>query len=373
MVNEKILTLSYFLRQDGLTVSIRSTMTASIIWDNFHDKFSETELKEALKSVYVKDKHDLERYERSYNYVFVYNKSHDTTLEKEHVQVRKSNKKDDNKTEVDPKKPQKDYTRETIIKRRIKHKKVVDKSILDDEFVKLDSIDYRVYDICYDFSKKIANYRSVRKKSSKTRGVCMPRTIRKNLKNGGHLINLVKKAPPEHKSKHIFLCDISSSCQWATSWFFSLLTGCYKSFYSLQLYNFDNRVIDVTHALKTSYKNTYQVNVGLQSLGLRPRYHSDMTKSFKQFLNEADLSRNTDVILLTDCRDWTGRRVHGVLESAKILHKIVNKSRSVIILNPENKVRWNTPTSCVKDYEEAGAVVYQTSNLREFSKVLKQL
>ncbi len=373
MDNEKILTLSYFLRNEGVNVSIRSTILASVIWDTYNDQFSEDQLKEALKSVYVKDKHDLEKYERSYNYVFVYNRDHETTLENDHHQVKNSRKKNKSEEEVDPKKPQKDYTRETIIKRRLKHKKVVDNSILDDEFIRLDTIDSRVYDICYDFSRKIANHRSVRKKSSKTRGVCMPRTIRKNLKNGGHLIDLVKKSPPDHKSKHIFLCDISGSCQWATSWFFSLLTGCYKSFYSLKVYNFDNRVINVTHALDSKYRNTYQVNIGLQSLGLRPRGFSDMAKSFRQFLEEADLNRNTDVILLTDCRDWKGQRVHGVLESAKILHKIVNKSRHVIILNPENKVRWNTPTSCVRDYEEAGAIVYQTSTLREFSDVIKQI
>ena len=41
---------------------------------------------------------------------------------------------------------------------------------------------------------------------------------------------MVTKKPPIHKSKHIFLCDISGSCEWATTWFFSLLTGCHESF-----------------------------------------------------------------------------------------------------------------------------------------------
>ena len=61
----------------------------------------------------------------------------------------------------------------------------------------------------------------------------------------------------------------------------------------LTLYNFDNRVIDVTHALDSTFKNSYQINVGLQSLGLRPRGHSDMTKSFNQFLKESELNKHT--------------------------------------------------------------------------------
>lgn len=90
-------------------------------------------------------------------------------------------------------------------------------------------------------------------------------------------------------------------------------------------------------------------------------------------MKKTDLNYHTDVILLTDCRDWTGRRIDGILESATILHQIVVKSRNVIILNPENKIRWNTPTSCVRDYQEAGAKVYQTSTLKEFAKIIKDI
>ena len=246
MVNEKILTLSYFLRESGMNVSIRSTILASDIWNQFYGQFDSDELKYALKCVYVKSKDDLARYERAYNYVFVYNKkiecnSHD----QDHIDIKSKKNHDDSSSEKN-KKPVKDTTRETIIRRRLKMKENVDESILDDEFISLDNIDYRVFDVCHDFSKKVANRRSIRKKRHKTKGVHIPHTIRKNLKNG-------------------------------------------------------------------------------------------------------------------------------VLESATVLHRIVIKSRKVIILNPEKKIRWNTPTSCVKDYQEAGATVYQTSTLREFSDVIEKI
>ena len=373
MVNEKILTLSYFLRESGMNVSIRSTILASDIWNQFYGQFDSDELKYALKCVYVKSKDDLARYERAYNYVFVYNKKIESNNhDQDHIDIKSKKNHDDSSSEKN-KKPVKDTTRETIIRRRLKMKENVDESILDDELISLDNIDYRVFDVCHDFSKKVANRRSIRKKRHKTKGVHIPHTIRKNLKNGGHLINLVHQHPPMHKSRHVFLCDISGSCEWAATWFFSLLTGCYRTFDKMSLYDFDNRIIDVTHALKSDYKNSYQVNVGLQSLGLRPRGHSDMTKAFNEFLKDANLNKHTDVILLTDCRDWTGKRKNGVLESATVLHRIVIKSRKVIILNPEKKIRWNTPTSCVKDYQEAGATVYQTSTLREFSDVIEKI
>lgn len=370
MNNEKILTLSYYLRYQGVNVSIRSTLTASDIWNRYKNEFNLKELREALKSVYVKNKEDLVKYERSFDYVFIYNRdTKNNPADQEHIDVKEQT----TPTKIDKSKPAQDTTRETMIRRRLVQKEVVDKSILDDDIITLNNIDYRVFDICNEFSKKIANQRSIRKKNNKSHTIDIPRTIRKNLKVGGHLINLVHKKPPVKKSKHLFLCDISGSCEWATTWFFSLLTGCHESFDKMTVDAFDHRIVDVTHALDVEYRNSFQVNVGLQSLGLRPRGHSDMTKAFSDFLKKSELNRNTDVILLTDCRDWTGQRKDGVLESATLLHKMVIKSRNVIILNPENKIRWNTPTSCVRDYQEAGAKVYQTNTLKEFAQVIKEI
>ena len=117
--------------------------------------------------------------------------------------------------------------------------------------------------------------------------------------------------------------------------FFGILYGCYKTFVKITVYDFDNKIIDVTDSLTSEYENTYQINFAHQRLGIRPFGQSDMTTSFKQFRDEATLNNHTDVIILTDCRDWTGKRENGVLESATILHEIVQKSRKVIILNPE--------------------------------------
>lgn len=366
---EKILTLSYYLRYHGVDVSIRSTLMACTIWDKYHDQFTLGELKEAFKSVYAKDKTEIKKFEIAFDNVFIYNKNtKDNPADQEHINITE-NKNTRNVKNM----PVEDTTRETIIRRRLKHKKVVDKTILDDEVNRLDTIDYRVFEICKEFSKKIANTKSIRKKSNKSHTINIPKTIRKNLKNGGHLIDLVTKKPPVRKSKHIFLCDISGSCEWATTWFFGLLTGCYETFDNLTVTAFDHRIVEITHALEKDYRNSFQINVGLQSLGLRPRGHSDMANSFKEFIKKMELNQHTDVVILTDCRDWTGKRENGILESATILHKIVVKSRRVIILNPERKVRWNTPTSCVKDYQEAGASVYQTNTLKEFAEVIKNI
>lgn len=368
---EKILTLSYFLRREGMDVSIRSSITATLIWNKYKSELTLNELKNALRSVYVKNKEDLPKYERAFNNVFIFNR--DTKHKKaDHVplDIHENDKYTKTASENGPRE---DTTRETILRRRLENKKLIDNTILTDEVNTLNTIDYRVYDLCHKFSKKIANQRTLRKKMEYSHKINIPKTIRKNLKNGGHLINLIHSKPPKHKSKHIFLCDISGSCEWATTWFFAVMCGCHESFDDLTIFDFDHRIVDVTEILKMEFKNSFQINVAHQSMGLRPRGHSNMTKAFTQFLKKNKLNHQTDVIILTDCRDWNGRRIDGLLESATILRKIVVRSRNVYIFNPENKIRWNTPTSCVKDYEEVGARVFQTNTIEEFAKVIREI
>lgn len=354
-----------------MNVSIRSSVTATIVWDKFKTQFDLKELKDALRSIYVKNKEDLSKYERSFNNVFIYNR--DTKHKKADytpLDIKENNSYTQYASENGPRE---DTTRETIIRRRLENKKLIDNSILSQNINSLNTVDYRVYNLCHKFSKKIANQRSYRKKEEFSSKIDIPKTIRKNLKNGGHLINLVHCKPPKHKSRHIFLCDMSGSCEWATTWFFAIMCGCYESFDKIKIYDFDHRLVDVTEILKMDFKNSFQINVAHQSMGLRPRGHSDMAKSFSQFIKNNELNPQTDVIILTDCRDWNGQRKNGILESATILRKIVVKSRNVYIFNPESKVRWNTPTSCVKDYQEVGAKVFETNTIEQFANTIKEI
>ena len=100
---------------------------------------------------------------------------------------------------------------------------------------------------------------------------------------------------------------------------------------------------------------------------------SNMKESFDEFLKTAPLNHRTYVIILSDCRDWKGKMQDGRLESAEILRKIVNKSKGVIILNPEDKEKWTSKTSCVKEYEDVGAKVYEVKNLKNMAKIIEQL
>ncbi|MCD7781445.1 MAG: VWA domain-containing protein [Methanosphaera sp.] len=370
LLNNKIVTLSNFLRKEGMYVSIRSSVTASWIINNLNT--TNSELKQALKCVYVKNKEDERKFDYVFDRIFKQNKNMPNKIDNSTIETINDNENINSTS--NPNQTEQEHVEENrrLINQR-QQEKVINDKLTATSIDFLNNYDQRVFDICQRLSKKLANQRSKRRKRHNSHNINMQRTIRNNLKNGGHLIHLEHQKPPRRKTKQIFLSDVSGSCEWASTWFFAILYGCYKTFDKVTLYDFDNKLTDVTDTLGSQFKNTNEINIAHQELGIRPHEQSDMNNSFRQFLDEAQLNNHTDVIILTDCRDWKGQFVDGKLESALLLEKIVQRSRRVLILNPEKKIRWNTPTSHVRDYQLSGASVFETCNLQQFADVIAKL
>ncbi|OED30702.1 hypothetical protein NL43_01830 [Methanosphaera sp. WGK6] len=353
-----------------MNISIRSTITASWFWDNYYEKSTPSELKKSLEVIYVKNKEDVSKFNQVYDKLFNENNIREkiNSLKDYEIKDKLENQTDTHQISQN----QEDKLNKELIETR-KQEKIINDKLTQNSMIMLDPYDKRVFDICQRLSKKIANQRSKRKKLQKSNKLNMPHTLRFNLKNGGHLIKLFHQKPPLKKTKQIFLCDVSGSCEWSSTWFFAIMYGCYKTFDKITLYDFDNNLIDVTDTLCSDFKNTSQINFTHRNLGVKAYGQSDMATVFKQVLTEVSLNNHTDIIILSDCRDWRGKQQYGVLESAKLLRQIVIKSRKVIILNPEKKIRWNTPTSCVKDYQQAGAKIYETYTLNQFANIISRI
>ncbi len=382
MVNKRIIALSTQLRDKGVPVSIRSTQTACDIWDLFKDHENMDDLKTALKSVYVKDFHDEDKFNDAFEKLFqspseqiqrdptasqdYRNPIEDPSIKREDIMGSNS----DIETDISIEKMlPKDFDPQEI-----EYNRIHEKDLLKADITHINTFDERIIDLCRKLGDKIANQRNLRRKRMRSNNIDMPRTIRRNLKNGGKLINLETSKPLIRKNRHIFLSDVSGSCDWISNWFFSIIYGCQRSFDRISSYEFDNSVMETTDSLKyESFFQTYE-NIMNQRIK-RGMLHgqSDMSESFREFRDLAPLNHRSIVIILSDCRDWRGKRIDGVLESATVLKEIVNKSSKVMIFNPEKKIRWNTPTSCVKDYQKAGAEVYEIENLENLSRLIVKL
>lgn len=372
-IQEKTVLFTNILRNQGMLISIRTTSMAAVLLQKFENLFDEKEIYYSLKAVYLKDMSDEDKFNKAYREVF---------LQKEEKQRQKIKRQQTENTTTDAtqnlniKNKQQDNPFEAVetIKKDKEEGKIQVNKVTNDSLIMLDGADPRVFEACKRLSKKVANMRSIRRKKANKQHICMSKTIRCNIKYGGHIIQIIKDTPPMKKTNHIFLCDISGSCEWITSWFFAILYGCQRTFTKMRIYDFDNKLVDVTNALKEDkYQSIGQINMAHRRFGGNPYGQSDMTNSFRELLKNVDLNNRTDIIILTDCRDWKGKRENGVLESAKILGEVSKKVHKIMILNPEKKIRWNNATSCVRDYEKVGIPVYEAGTLEQFARVISRL
>ena len=249
-----------------------------------------------------------------------------------------------------------------------------DGELMNKDLTKLNRFDPRMLEICQRLGKRIANKRSRRKVQAHSHKIDMRRTMRANLKYGGVPMELVKAKPRPHKNEHLFLNDISGSCEWISSWFFMLMFSAQTAFKRSRTFEFDNKVIETTKALKEEYLIDSFVKVkDMRIKHMMVHGTSDMYSAFKQFQDKANINNKSYVIILSDCRDWAGPKVNGIPASVEIVEEMVRDAKKVIILNPEDKNKWDIVDSCVSLYREAGAQVFEVNTLNQLAHFVEQM
>ena len=228
----KIVNLSNQLRQEGLPVSIRSTYSASEVYFELGESDRDL-LRTALRAIYVKDRYDIPKFNKIFEEIF---KKEKEETELDEIQKKgkaylgggpKSNKYIIKKQESTFKKLQKEKLNNEKL-RMLSGQPLLDEvkelerdgELMNKDLTKLNRFDPRMLEICQRLGRRIANKRSRRKFRTNSNKIDMRRTIRANLKYGGVPVELVKSKPRPHKNEHLFLNDISGSCEWISSWFF---------------------------------------------------------------------------------------------------------------------------------------------------------
>ncbi len=382
---KKIAELSAKLREQGLPVSIRSTQSAVEIYKNLGSEDRRL-LKTALMAVYVKDRYDIPKFNKVFEEVFKpeIEKQMDKELDKGKAyrgRGPKSNKyiiKKQNNVfqKINKEKANNEKLRMLSGQPLLDEVKQLERDgeLMNKDLTKLNRFDPRMLEICQRLGKKIANKRSRRKIKSSSHRIDMRKTIRTNLKYGGVPIELVKAKPRPHKNEHLFLNDISGSCEWISSWFFMLMFSAQTAFKKSRTFEFDNKVIETTEALKEEYLIDSFVKVkDLRVKNMMVHGTSDMYSAFSKFQEMANINNKSYVIILSDCRDWAGPKVNGKPASVELVGEMVRDAKKVIILNPEDRNKWDVVDSCVSLYKEAGAQVFEVNTLNQLARFVEQM
>ena len=384
MIN-KIATLSSLLREKDMPVSIRSTQAAVEIYQNLGEA-DRNLLKTALMAIYVKDRYDIPKFNKVFDEVFVNVPEKQVMEEVNKGRAYLGKGPQSNKYIIKKQGSMADKVRkEKIDNEKLKmlsgqplleeaKKLERDGELMNKDLTKLNRFDPRMLEICQRLGKRIANKRSRRKVQTHSHKIDIRKTIRANLKYGGVPFELIKAKPRPHKNEHLFLNDISGSCEWISSWFFMLMFSAQTAFKRSRTFEFDNKVIETTHLLKEEYLIDSFVKVrDLRVKNMMVHGTSDMYSAFKKFQEMANINNKSYVIILSDCRDWAGPKVNGVPASVGLVEEMVRDSKKVVILNPEERNKWDIVDSCVSQYRDVGAQVFEVNTLNQLAHFVEQM
>lgn len=383
---DKIVTFSGLLREKGIPVSIRSTYSGKEVSKLFTE--DDPLFKKALAAVYVKEQKQRESFNQAFDEFFggVTVDSDDgdnddgtTVSSKKNVWSTKSRQK---WTITHQEEDNCDFKAREINSRELNYHPPLDdydqtppeSELLSRDINTLNSFDPELFLLCQKMGKKIAMVRSRRQRQARIMRPDVRRTIRKNLQNGGALIDLVKSKPRIKKNHHFFLNDVSGSCDWISNWFFCLVYAAQNSFRRVRVFDFDHRVAETTSAMtETSMLDAFIKVRDIRQKNLMIHGTSNMFQAFESFLEKVQLNRRSTLMILTDCRDWAGPKVDGVPESARLVEEMGRKCRKVLIFNPEDRKKWDVVDSCVSHYRDAGATIHEVRNLNQLALLVRDI
>lgn len=401
---KEIIKFSEKLRENGIPASIRSTKLACQALPLV--EANDGNLKEALACVYLKDIRQRAKFNEVYAQCFEGQEEiHKTTsLEgqkefKTHydrirssLEASASNsvKTTDNDSNLKSTAPVADYRMnylddffsddlkleyiENTLGGSSKNPLKDDSGLLRSNLQTLNSMQPELIDLCQKLGRKIATKRVRRYKQSKKQKPDIRRTIRKNLKHGGTLLELVKSKPKIKKQNHYFLSDVSVSCDWISLWFFSMVYAAQNSFNRVRAFEFDNKTAEITPALgELDLVHAFFKVLQIRQKNAMIHGKSNMYTAFSSFLKQANLNNKSYVLILSDCRDWAGPKYHGEPLSADFIHQMSRKAKRVLILNPESKNKWNVADSQVSYYEDAGAEAFEVRDLEQLAELIGEI
>ncbi|MDR2967030.1 MAG: VWA domain-containing protein [Methanobacteriaceae archaeon] len=379
---EKIAKFSRLLREDGIPASIRSTTLACKAFDlikNNDDKFQEV-----LAAIYLKDQRQRKKFNKIYEDFF---SGKEEEKEKESIatghkspflkkyNVSVSGKRVINSDFGDDFNSYKlSYIKNSLSDINNEGNRKGNSDLLTKDLNIVNNLQIDLIDLCQKLGTKIATKRSRQYRQSKKQRPDIRRSIRKNIKHGGTVLELIKSKPKIKKHSHYFLSDVSVSCDWISIWFFCMVYAAQNSFSRARAFEFDNKSVEITPALfEKELTDAFIKVLKIRHNNSMIHGKSNMYTAFADFEKYANLNSKSYVLILSDCRDWAGPKEESIPKSAELIENIAKKSKRLLILNPEEKKKWNVADSCVCDYENAGAEAFEVRNLEQLADLIIEI
>ncbi len=195
------------------------------------------------------------------------------------------------------------------------------------------------------------------------------KTIRKSLKNGGSLYDIVLKPKIKKKPRLILLCDISGSMALYSLFGLTLLFGVVQRFRSVHAFVFIDGITDITKELKNLKFNNINKILSNWNDYVHVDGHSDYDKSFKDLLDEKIISNSSfnTLIVIGDARN-NYRPIN-----TETIDKLSKKFQNIYWMNPERSQYWNTGDSQFHHYQSISKKYSEVRNFEQLKTFINSI
>ena len=206
-------------------------------------------------------------------------------------------------------------------------------------------------------------------KSASVGKLLFRKTIRKSLKNGGSLYDIVLKPKIKKKPRLILLCDISGSMALYSLFGLTLLFGVVQRFKSVHAFVFIDGITDITKELKNLKFNNINKILTNWNNYVHVDGHSDYDNSFKDLLDEKLISNSSfnTLIVIGDARN-NYRPIN-----TETIDKLSKKFQNVYWMNPERSQYWNTGDSQFHHYQLISKKYSEVRNFEQLKSFINSI
>lgn len=156
------------------------------------------------------------------------------------------------------------------------------------------------------------------------------RTLRKNLRRGGELIDIMHRRPKRNRVKLLMLCDVSKSMELYSSFLLQFMYAFQQVYQRMETFIFSTSLQRITPMLKQKHFNEALELLSMEHSGWNSG--TRIGESLTAFVNDHSkkyIDSKTIVIILSD--GWDTGNIELVKQSMQQIHA---KAKKVIWLNP---------------------------------------
>lgn len=218
-------------------------------------------------------------------------------------------------------------------------------------------------------SRRLAAH--ISRRYEKDNGINLPdlrRTLRKNMRRGGELLELAFRRPKQNRTRLVVICDVSRSMELYAAFLLQFMYAFQHVYKRVETFAFSTSLQHITQLLKQN-----DFHAAMLALSVRNKGWSGGTrigKSLHAFVKEYAtklLDKRTIVIIMSD--GWDTGAVDLLQQSMETIH---NRSRKVIWLNPLAGYSDYKPhvagMKAALPFISVFAPVHNTQSLRSLSK-----